>query len=261
MPLYLGEGWGLITPGQPLVVQRSQVRLLMRLTPQAHRLTIYGIDRPHGFIKFMVRPSIQLELNGWTSAWQVLNQQQYDFELPITVIHEGINEVILHFTDNPTFPTTMPVQDITVQSAGEEVGGFGQIFLNGHDISLNQRGFNVAIIQTNTFTIANFDTHLDPNASAALANFLNQAPPEATIALAVADEASLNLSKVALHALQQRGATQDLRGCFRCSYALIYRPNQPTLEALDPLQPVGLTTHYGLTEPQITALIDWLEIN
>jgi hypothetical protein len=201
-----------------------------------------------------------MELNGWTSPFQPPNEPSYSFEPPATALHDGMNEVILHFTDNPTFPTTTPVEDITVQSAGEEVGGFGQIFINGHDISLNQRGFNVAIIQTNTFTVANFDTHLDPNASAALANFLNQAPLEANIALAVADEASLNLGEAALHALQQRGATQDLRGCFRCSYALIYRPNQPALEALDPLQPVGLTTHYGLIEPQITALIDWLEV-
>ena len=31
-PLYFGEGWGLLTPGQPITAQRKTVRLLLPLT-------------------------------------------------------------------------------------------------------------------------------------------------------------------------------------------------------------------------------------
>jgi hypothetical protein len=158
---------------------------------------------------------------------------------------------------------TTPVpgtQDVTVISAGEEVGDFGHIFVNGRDISPNRRGYNVAIIQPGNLRTANFDTHLDPTASADLARFIASAPPNALIAIAAADEASANLSEEAVHALQAVGAQGDLRGCFRCSHAFIRMPAGATFETLDALRPAGVTSGLGLTEPGPAALVDWIRV-
>jgi acetyl esterase/lipase len=140
------------------------------------------------------------------------------------------------------------------------VGDFGHIFVNGRDISPNRRGYNVAIIQSGNLRTANFDTHLDPTASTALARFITSAPPDALIAVAADDEASANLSEEAVHALQAVGAQGDLRGCFRCSHAFIRMPAGATFETLDALGPAGITSGRGLTEPGPAALVEWIRV-
>jgi hypothetical protein len=150
--------------------------------------------------------------------------------------------------------------NITVLSAGEEVGDFGHIFVNGREISPNQRGYNVAIIQADKIEMANFDTHLDPAASAALARFLASPPPDTVIAVVAADEASANLSEEGVRALQALGAKGDLRDCFRCSHTFIRDSSGAAFEALDALRPVGVTTGLGLTEPAVAAEVEWIEI-
>jgi hypothetical protein len=206
--------------------------------------------------------TLTISLNGWEAGRQRLdpNQPEYSFLLPANTIQAGLNDVYLRFDYVTALPLN-PVVDISVTSAGEDVGGFGHIYVNGHDVSPNQRGYNVAIIGTGgQVTTASFDTHLDPGASPALVEFLSNAPPDATIAVAAADEASNNLSEDAVQALQQAtGSTSDLRGCFRCSHAIIRHAGQ-TLEALDPLRPVALATSLGLTEPGIAAQIEWIEV-
>jgi hypothetical protein len=150
---------------------------------------------------------------------------------------------------------------VTVLSAGEEVGNYGHIFVNGRERSPNQRGYNVVIIEPDgRWQAANFDTHLDPTASAALAGFIRTASAKALIAVAAADEASNQLGEEAVAALQAIGATDDLRGCFRCSHAFIRNQAGHTVEILDPLRPAGVTTNLGLTEPNIAALVDWIQI-
>jgi hypothetical protein len=119
------------------------------------------------------------------------------------------------------------------------------------------------LIQTDGSVVAaaNFDTHLDPAASTALADFITTAPPDAFIAIVAADEASANLSETAILALQSIGATGDLRGCFRCSHAVLYNPvSGSTLEAVDPLGPVGVAIGLGLTEPRVAAEVDWIRV-
>ncbi len=258
VPLYFGEGWGLLTPGQSITAQREVVRLLLPLTGDAQRVTL-RLRLPEG-IGTLVQ-SLSLELNGWQSPAQTVSAdwQELIFELPAGVARSGLNDVWLHFAG------TTPIQtpQITVLSAGEEVGDFGHIFVNGRDVSLNQRGYNVAIIQPDgTLHTANFDTHLDPAASAALAGFLARfaSSPASLIALAAADESSANLSEEAVHAMQTLGAAADLRGCFRCSHAFIRTPSGQTFEAMDSLRSVSVTTGLGLTEPQAAAEVERITI-
>ena len=180
--------------------------------------------------------------------------------LPANTIQPGLNDVFLHFDQAKVLPLA-PVIDVSVTSAGEDVGGFGHIYVNGHDVSPNQRGYNIAIIDSGAqITTASFDTHLDPAASTALVEFLRSAPPDATIAVAAADEASGNLTEEAVQTLQEvTGSTSDLRGCFRCSHAIIRHAGQ-TIETLDALRPVAIATFLGLTEPRIAAQIDWIDV-
>ncbi len=270
-PLYFGEGWGLLSPQQPIAAQRRAVRLLLPLTGGPQRVTLQ-MGLPD--IYRAPSQSVSLELNGWQSLWQPMGQawQEYTFEVPAEATRSGLNDLRLHFArvtplppldEHPSF-----TGEITVLSAGKEIGDFGHILVNGHEVSPNQRGYNVAMIRfeddgETSLRVANFDTHLDPAASKALLDFFATVPPDTLIAVAAADEASLNLSEAAVLALQSIGAAGDLRDCFRCSHALIGQPGQTAgmaLEALDSLRPVGLTTGLGLTEPTVAAMVDWIRV-
>ncbi len=263
--LYLGEGWGLLNPGQPLIAQRHAARLLLPLadTPQQLTLRLRRPETPESKSQ-----SLTINLNGWQSPAQTFGRewQELTFDLPADVAHPGLNDLWLHFGEVISLPqfniqTKVWTPDVTVLSAGEEVGNFGHIFVNGYDVSPNQRGYNIAIIQPDgAFHTATFDTHLDPSASTALAQFITAAPAEAIIAVAAADEASAQLTEEAALALHAIGAKGDLRGCFRCSHAFIRPPSGAAFEALDALRPVGVTTGLGLTEPTVAAQVEWIRV-
>jgi hypothetical protein len=263
--LYFGEGWGLLTPGQPITAQRRDTRLLLPLTGAAQQLT-FRLRLPW-FTQDLTQ-ALCLELNGWQSSQQKVGPdwQELSFDLPAGVAHSSLNEVWLHFTgavamSSPGGQAEVWPPEVTVLSAGEEVGDFGHIFVNGREVSPNQRGYNIAVIQPDgLINAANFDTHFDPTASTALVRFLASSPPNAFIAVAAADETSANLSEEAVRALQAVGARGDLRGCFRCSHAFIHTPTRETYEAFDALRPVGVTSGLGLTEPTIAAQVEWVKI-
>ncbi len=265
-PLYFGEGWGHLTPGRPLVAQRGEARLLLPLSDGQQRL-ILRLRLPDDVPQDQSQ-ALFIELNGWqsppqaiTSAWQELS-----FELPAEAVRPGLNDLRLHFERVVSFDRasgTPAPPNITVLSAGEEVGDFGHIYVNGYEFSPNQRGYNVVLIQPDGAVVAaaNFDTHLDPGASTALAEFIAAAPADAFIAVAAADEASLNLGEAAVQSLHAMGARGDLRGCFRCSHALLYDPRSGnTVEELNPIGPAGVAVGWGLTEPGLTAIVDWIRV-
>jgi hypothetical protein len=260
-PLYFGEGWGLVSGHTArFTAQRPQARLMLPLTPTRRQLRL-RLRVPAEF-PGQSESQVRVALNGWQSSPQTLNTswQEFEFTLPAHAIRPGVNNLYLQFDSATPLPAAPPL-DVTVISAGEDVGGVGFIYLNGRNISPNQRGYNIAIIDKDgSFRAAGFDTHLDPTAAEALADFLATAPPDSTIATAVADEASANLSEGAVIALQQvTGATTDLRGCFRCSHAII-RHNGETMEDVSPLRPLELSTSFGLTEPAMVAQMERLEL-
>ncbi|MCB0192429.1 MAG: hypothetical protein KDJ65_10840 [Anaerolineae bacterium] len=263
-PLYFGEGWGLLTPNQPIAAQRSAVRLLLPLEPVDQQITLRM--RLPDFVSDTSR-TVTLNLNSWHSEPQTITQewQAVTFSIPAEVVAADLNDVWLHFDSVSLLSETSPILDVTTLSAGEEVGDFGHIYLNGHDISPNQRGYNVAIIPPQgPPLVANFDTNADPAASAQLAQWLQSSewPAGTIIALAVADDASANLTEEAVAALQALGGQVDLRGCYRCSHTLIHQIGDDTVtqEAYDPLNSVGLTTNLGLTEPSVAAFIDTIRV-
>jgi hypothetical protein len=244
----------------PIAAQRERVRLLLPSTGAAQRITLKVRLPDEAGVGMR---AAWLEVNGWQSTPQQATPewQEMTFEIPQPAFKPGLNNVWLHFEKVTRLPR-LPVVDITTISAGQEVGGFAHIYVNGYEVSPNERGYNVAILtRQGALQTANFDTHLDPAASTALADFILSAPAGAMVAIAAADEASLNLSREAGQAIQQAtGAATNLRDCFRCSQAIIYQ-NGHLLEAIDPLRPVGLTTRRGLTEPAVAAIVEsiWVD--
>jgi hypothetical protein len=271
-PLYFGEGWGLLSHDQPIAAQRRDVRLLVPLGEGRQRLTL-RLRLPEFYRAH--QQTISLRLNGWQSPPRTVEPawRDYVFELPTGATRSGLNDIGLHFAEvmpMPQIGDQMPLADpeVTVLSAGEEVGDFGYIYLNGHQVSPNGRGYNVVTIQPDgtgqtMVRTANFDTNFDPAASAELVRFLSETPPGSVVAVAAADEASQNLSEEAELALQGLGARGDLRACFRCSQALITQTPPGSIQpqqSLDSLRPVGLALGLGLTEPNIAALVEWIRV-
>jgi hypothetical protein len=201
---------------------------------------------------------------GMAAGWM-----EYDVTLPAGAVQQGLNKVTLRF--DTLFPpeqvdlsprsigktgTESPVNLVT-ESAGQEVGDFGMIYVNGQNISPNLRGYNVAVLHPTSgeveHTVA-FDTHLDPDGSQALAAFLTGVPPGRIIVVVAADEASRLLGPDAVEALRGIGATGDLRDRYRWGHAIIgVKGAEPgtALEAMDWMRPVTLVVGEGATEPSL----------
>jgi hypothetical protein len=242
------------------------VRLLLPANGQAQRLSFRAYAPGDG-------QRLRVELNGELLPWLDLapGWADYDIDMPADTVREGLNEVWLHFAS--LFPAEQvrlsprtiggtgvesPV-NLVVQSAGQEVGDFAHIFANGVDVSPNERGYNVAVFHPASGELvatAAFDTHLDENASQALAAFLADVPPGYLVAVAAADEASRLLGPEAVEALHSIGAVGDLREKFRWGHALVgvqgAAPGS-ALEALDWIRHVSLVIGEGATEPNLAA--------
>jgi hypothetical protein len=262
--LYLAEGWGAIAE-QRMWAQRQTARLFVPLAggPQQVALRLFAPGEGQRLV---------VEANGWRSAPLSLvpGWGEYQLTLPVGAVRVGLNEVRLHF--DRLYPIASILQSegapadrhlaILVQSAGEEAGDFGHIYVNGVDLSPNGRGYNVVVIgPQGAAQTASFDTHLDPGASAALAAFMAAVPDGDTVAVAAADEASMNLGEEAVAALRSIGATGDLRGKFRWGHAIIgvkgARPGSAR-EAMDGLRPVSVVTGPAVTEPTVAAGMAWI---
>jgi len=270
--LYLGEGWGPLPTKQtgssisqePLLwAQQHHVRLLVPLQARIQVMSL-RLYTPAVNQRLSVRVNSQ-----WVASLPItLGWGEYALELPAEALRAGLNDLWLSFDQlQPVIWLPHPADSswpvaLVVCSAGEEVGDFGHIYLNGEDVSPNQRGYNVAAIgPQGELQVASFDTHLQKDASTALAAFIKAVPVGHVVAVAAADEASMNLSEQGAVALRAVGIAGDLRGKFRWSHAAIgVKGNPPgsALEALDELQPVCLAAGPAVTRPQVAAALAWI---
>jgi len=263
--LSCAEGWGLPADGI-IWAQRKAVRLLAPLNGAEQQMTFRAYAPSSG-------QELRLELNGQRIAeiGLVHGWQDYEVILPAEAVHEGLNDVWLRFgslvpasqvrlSDRSIGQTGVqsPV-NLVVHSAGQEVGDFGHIYVDGLDVSPNERGYNVAVIHPETGAVervAAFDTHLDTAASEELAAFLGTVPDGRIIAVAAADEASRLLGAEALEALGRIGADEDLRDRFRWGHAIIGVQGAAAgtaLEATGWMRPVAVSAGEGATEPELAA--------
>jgi hypothetical protein len=263
--LSYAEGWGAQSTGVAWA-QRQAVRLLVPLNGRAQRMSFRAYVPAQG-------QRLRVSVNGHdvSQMGMAVGWMDYEVTLPAGFVQPGLNEIWLGF--EALYPTSgvqvssrpigrtsaeSPV-NLVVQSAGQEVGDFGQIYVDGKAVGPNQRGYNVAVIHPRSGTVehtAAFDTHLDKGASRALAAFLRTVPAGHIVAVAAADEASRLLSQEAVDALRGIGATGDLRGKFRWGHALIGvqgADSGSVVEGLDWMRPVTVAVGEGATESHLAA--------
>jgi len=268
--LSYAEGWG-PPAGGVVWAQRRATRLLVPLNGGTQQMTFRAYAPEEG-------QRLWVEVNGQVTGQTEMaaGWMEYRFTLPAEAVREGLNQVWLRF--EALYPAgqarlsprtigrpglTSPV-NLVVQSAGEEAGDFGHIYVNGRDVAPNERGYNVAVINPQSGAVeqtAAFDTHLDEGASQALADFLDGVPAGYLVAVAAADEVSRSLGQEGVDALRSIGATGDLRGRFRWGHAIIGLKGAPpgtALEASDWMRPVTLVVGEGVTEPQVAAALTTL---
>ncbi|MEA3335422.1 MAG: interleukin-like EMT inducer domain-containing protein [Chloroflexota bacterium] len=283
-PLSRAEGWSgvpqlAVAPGglaeQGLWAHRSATRLLLPpLSEKDHQLVVRARSAGSG-------QTLSLSVNGFDTDTRDLhsNWQELRFSIPAGVLGQKTNEVVLNF--GKTFPIaetdafeTLAVDDgppaaLLVESAGLEAGNYAHIWLNGKDISPNQRGYNLAMVdgKTGQFkSAASFDTHGDPQASDRLVDFLDQFDDGSILLVAVKDTAADQLSERAVEALTELGLS-DLGGKLRWSQAAIVigeglSPHLTrTFERVDGLQSTSVGWGPGWREPNVAAIVDWIEIS
>jgi hypothetical protein len=221
--LYFGEGWGAL--GYEIVrAERTNAKVFFPLTGPRNLTLIFDNFIPYPSFGQGLTVTVNGSRIGHYNPIQITNGS-FSVPIPASALQSGINTLELGFDE--TLPVTnipeLPVS-ILVRSAGEEQGSFGHIYVNGVDQSLNQRGYNVVVVEPRTGKIQareNFDTHLTARESNRLVNFLEQIPEGDLVAIAAADEISQHLTGQAVDALRTIGADEDLREKFRWSHAII----------------------------------------
>ncbi|MCU0510637.1 MAG: hypothetical protein MUC34_20165, partial [Anaerolineae bacterium] len=272
----LGEGWAPVSPGAsgtaaeplPAFAQRAEARLLLPLQ-EAAQLRITASALAPG-------QTVRVIADGDDLGEQPLPfaTTELTFDVPARANRPPLSDVRLRFGKIvPLEQLAMQLSrngpgGLLVRSAGQEAGDFGHIFLDGRDISPNQRGYNLVALDDRGALLdaANFDTHADPAASSRMAAWIRSQPPGTVIAGAVRDEASMNLGQDAVDALRSLDLSVDLRGHFRWGHAFIasvgakggfWAPNQ---ESADAIRPVQLSFGFPLSEPRAVAAVEQVRI-
>jgi hypothetical protein len=263
--LSFAEGWGQPANGS-IWAQRRAVRLLVPLDGNAQTMAFRANVPGAG-------QRLAVEVNGETVRQfdMGVGWMEYEFTIPSEMVHPGLNQIWLRFEE--LYPARQvrlspraigrtgvdsPV-NLVVQSAGQEVGDFGHIYVNGQEVSADERGYNVVVLHPETGEVEGvgaFDTHLDSEASGALAAFLSEVPRGHIVAVSAADEASRLLNQEAVTALHGIGAQGDLREKTRWGHAIIGVQGAlpgTALEAVDWMRPSVVVAGEGATEPALAA--------
>ena len=154
---------------------------------------------------------------------------------------------------------------VVVKSAGQEVGDFAHIWINGRDWSPNQRGYNYVgfdpFIDSNDPRSQVFDTFDSPSESLRLAQLLHKSLWSGS-AFAVRDEASRNLGADAKQAFLELGAHATIG--WRWSHAFLsYRQldgQSIILEDASPIRPTIISLGERITAPSVAGSVESIDI-
>jgi hypothetical protein len=222
--LYLGAGWSPVADANG-----------WRLAERAAPLLLLDLPVSGATVRLTADPApVAATVNGAPVA---LRQEgsATRLDVPARLAGEPVDAVQLHFAgegaavaelgqDAPIGATglTLPAGGLLVRSAGEEVGDFAHIYVNGRDVGANARGYNLVALSPAGGVLGNavFDTMVE-GAADSMAAWLTGWPAGTIIAGAVADEASTQLNQAAVDALRSVGVATDLRGRFRWSHAFV----------------------------------------
>ncbi len=268
--LLLGEGWSqpsrsLGVPASSVWAQRRQVRMQLPVSPSTQDIEILARSPGPG-------QEVSLIVNGRVMDRQPVPETWNWIRLAWKPgrVNAGLIPVRLGFSRLyersaiQADPYPLPNGDtvgaaLVIRSAGEEVGNFAHVYVNGVDWSPGRRGYNLVEMEPGSgrvTRVASFDTHISPEESRAMAVWLRVVPPDRWVLGAVQDEASLNLTEEAVTALRELGVAADLRGRFRWSHAFIGARGWSVgeaIEAVEAFRPATITVGPGLTEPRVAA--------
>ncbi len=255
--LNFGEGWGALG-GTRVWATRREAKMFVRNDSPRDATLSFRVYAP------MPNQRIALKINGRVVCTLTVqsNWGEYGCRVAREDWNTGMNE--LGFTFDVLTPVrTWDSVNIVASSAGSEVGDFAHIFVNGIDESLNQRGYNIVVIDPSSGTIESrgaFDTFASAAESARLVQFIEQIPNGKIVIAAVRDEASRNLTRAAVEALRLIGAQIDLREKFRWSHAILGVKGGNAVESANEIAPAQLVVGIGALEPNVAAAIEWIKI-
>ncbi|MCX6028213.1 MAG: hypothetical protein NT169_02780 [Chloroflexi bacterium] len=273
----LAEGWS--PPGinvpipdthylPEVYAQRREARLLLPLGQGTSQLRLHARALAPG-------QTVMLVADGRTLASQPLPEEAIwlAFDIPADETRSSLSDVRLHFSTLTQVPqlgggpwpigqtgATSPVS-ILARSAGQETGDFAHVYVNGVDVSPNQRGYNLAAFAPGDgklLATAAFDTHGDAGAGARLATWVRDLPVDAIVAGVARDEASMNLGGEAVQALQSLGVSFDLRGHFRWGHAFVGKVGAApgaAAEAWNGSRPAQVSVGWPVSGPQVAAAL------
>ena len=247
--LYLAEGWSAVATNGVRYATRPCATLLLNLPDKGGQIRFaLAEDLSNATIRLNGLPlagAVASTPAGSTAALIDRVELCFDHRTPLTNLVTPDEQSGWPIGDTGAFIK----HSLVIQSAGNDVGNFAHIFVDGVDVSPNGVGYNLVALDKAGVIQASktFNTLATPEESQALADWLQQWPPGTIIAGAVRDEASLNLTETAVNALKAIGITADLRARFRWSHAfigVIGAPPASALEAASLLQPA--TVHVGI---------------
>jgi hypothetical protein len=265
--LYFAEGWGELGD-QRVWAERRETRLLLPLPAGESALTMRLTSPEDG-------QSVSVVLNDHPVSTLALAKgaADYDVRLPRELAQEGINDVRLLWAQlydvrglrGYGMPTSHD-RFVVVKSAGEEVGDFAHVWIDGRDWSLNQRGYNYVgfdpLIDSFEPLAHVFDTFESPDASLQLAQFLSVEAERNGSALAVRDEASRSLTADAKQALLQFSARATIG--WRWSHALVRyvgRDGSITIrEDASSIRPAIVSIGERITAPEVAGAVESIDI-
>lgn len=227
--LYLAEGWAPVGDQGVRYATRPCADLLLNRPEQGGQLTLHL----HG-----VQQNATLSLNGQWLTKVAIPTPDNGVKIPITGGQPPtlLDRLQLCFDQRTPITALTPQavwpigttgvssnHSILVQSAGNDVGNFAKIWVDGIDVAPNQLGYNLVALDHRGVVQDRraFNTLASPAEAQSMADWLQQWPAGTIIAGAVRDEAGSNLTENAVKALQTLGVTTDLRGRFRWSHAFL----------------------------------------
>ena len=257
--LFLGEGWSALAGNNGVrYATRAAADLLVNVPTEGGQLAlqVFGPAPEVDFWLNGVHLATKQTLPAGGSGWLTL-------AIPPGVADQPVDRLELRFSGPlspiaPLFkpPTAAgwpigttgaflpPSTAIVARSAGNDVGDFAELLVNGRNVALSgsEPAYNLVALdrQGKVLESVLFDTHTSAEASADMAHWLARWPIGTVIAGAVADEASDNLGEDAVNALTRLGVTGDLRGKLRWSHAFIGVVGAPpgsAVQQLSLLQP------------------------
>ena len=266
---YLDFGWGVpsLLGEKPVVwAAKPDAALLLPASSQPSQLTL-TLTAPEA-------QTLRFELDGEEIARKTLASGMQEVILPLPPAPDGFPRHLLIHADRAFDPASIPPGPgdhaqvgetgalspvhIVARSAGKDMGDFGHLYVNGVDVSPNQRGYNLAAIEPDSGRVldtAHFDTHdprQAPAPSAAMAAWIDALPEDVIVAGAVRDAAALSLGDDAIAALRSLGVEDDIRGQLRRAHAFVgvkgATPGSALSQTSD-LWPVTLVVGQGFTAP------------